>query len=33
VRLAAERLQKSVGPEENRRLVVQFLDSLEVTKN
>ena len=33
VRLAEERLQKSVGSEENRRLVLQFLDSLEVAKN
>jgi F-type H+-transporting ATPase subunit b len=33
VRLAEEQLQKSVGSEENRRLVLQFLDSLEVAKN
>jgi F-type H+-transporting ATPase subunit b len=33
VRLAEERLQKSVGSEENRRLVLQFLDSLEAAKN
>ena len=33
VKLAEERLQKSVGPEENKRLVLRFLDSLEVAKN
>ncbi|MGH9428648.1 MAG: hypothetical protein ACRD2L_20350, partial [Terriglobia bacterium] len=33
VKLAEERLQKSVGPEENKRLVMRFLDSLETAKN
>ncbi len=33
VKLAEERLQKSVGAEENKRLVLQFLDSLDATKN
>jgi F-type H+-transporting ATPase subunit b len=33
VRLAEERLKKSVSSDENKRLVLQFLDSLEVTKN
>ena len=33
VKLAEERLQKSVGSEENKRLVLRFLDSLETTKN
>ena len=33
VKLAEERLQKSVGSEENKRLVVRFLDSLETAKN
>jgi ATP synthase F0 subunit b len=33
VKLAEERLQKSVGSEENRRLVLRFLDSLETAKN
>ena len=33
VKLAEERLQKSVGSEENKRLVLRFLDSLETAKN
>jgi len=33
VKLAEERLQKSVGSEENKRLVVRFIDSLETAKN
>jgi len=33
VKLAEERLQKSIGPEENKRLVLRFLDSLETAKN
>ncbi|HET6962505.1 MAG TPA: F0F1 ATP synthase subunit B [Terriglobia bacterium] len=33
VKLAEERLQRSVGSEENKRLVVRFLDSLETAKN
>ena len=33
VKLAEERLQKSIGSEENKRLVVRFLDSLETAKN
>src|SRR5262245_11876777 len=33
VQLAEQRLQKAVGPEENKRLVLKFLDSLETTKN
>jgi F-type H+-transporting ATPase subunit b len=33
VRLAEERLQNSVGPEENKRLVLKFLDSIETAKN
>ena len=33
VKLAEERLQKSVGPEENRRVILEFLKSLEVAKN
>ena len=33
VKLAEERLQKSVGSEENKRLVLKFLDSLETAKN
>lgn len=33
VRLAEERLQRSVGSEENRRLVLRFLDSLQAAKN
>lgn len=33
VKLAEERLQKAVGPEENKRLVLRFLDSVETTKN
>jgi ATP synthase F0 subunit b len=32
VRLAEQRLQKAVGPDQNKRLVLKFLDSLE-TKN
>jgi len=33
VKLAEQRLQKSVGSEENKRLVLRFLDSLEMAKN
>jgi F-type H+-transporting ATPase subunit b len=33
VKLAEERLQQTVGPEENKRLVARFLDSLETAKN
>jgi len=33
VKLAEERLQKAIGPEENRRLVLRFLDSLDTTRN
>jgi F-type H+-transporting ATPase subunit b len=33
VKLAEERLQKAVGSEENKRLVLRFIDSLETTKN
>ncbi len=33
VKLAEEQLQKSVGSEENKRLVLQYLDSLEGTRN
>jgi F-type H+-transporting ATPase subunit b len=33
VKLAEERLQKSIGSEENKRLVLRFLDSLETAKN
>jgi F-type H+-transporting ATPase subunit b len=33
VKLAEERLQKSVGSEENKRLVLRFLDSLETARN
>jgi F-type H+-transporting ATPase subunit b len=33
VKLAEERLKKSVGSEENKRLVLQFLNSLEGDKN
>src|SRR5262245_19139972 len=33
VQLAKQRLQKAVGPDENKRLVLKFLDSLETTKN
>ncbi len=33
VKLAEERLKKSVGPEENRRIILEFLESLEVAKN
>lgn len=33
VKLAEEQLQKSIGPEENKRLVLRFLDSLETAKN
>ena len=33
VKLAEERLQKSVGSEENKRMVLQFLESLEAAKN
>lgn len=33
VKLAEEQLQKSVGPNENKRLVLRFLDSLEGAKN
>jgi ATP synthase F0 subunit b len=33
VKLAEERLQKSVGSAENKRLVLRFIDSLETAKN
>jgi F-type H+-transporting ATPase subunit b len=33
VKLAEQQLQKSVGSEENKRLVVRFIDSLETAKN
>lgn len=33
VKIAEERLQKSVGSEENKRLVLRYLDSLEGTRN
>ena len=33
VKLAEERLQNSIGPEENKRLALRFLDSLETAKN
>ena len=33
VKLAEERLQKSVGSEENKRLVVRFIDSLETANH
>jgi F-type H+-transporting ATPase subunit b len=33
VKLAEQQLQKSVGSEENKRLVLRFIDSLETAKN
>jgi F-type H+-transporting ATPase subunit b len=33
VKLAEERLKETMGPEENKRLAVRFLESLETAKN
>jgi len=33
VRLAEDRLKQSLDPEKNRKLVLQFIDSLKATKN